>query len=269
MLNLPLSNQQTYLYPTLITLYLLSISSTLMANGEGQWKYTLGADYQTGDYGGTDDTDIFSIPISAKYSKGPWSGKVSASLIRIDGPDDVVGGGDSVSVIRDTQTVTDRSETGIGDIWTSVTYAVENIPPEQFYLDLTAKLKIPTADEDDGLGTGEVDYTLQADFFKSMDRYTPMATIARKFKGDPSGISLDDVWYLSAGSDYRWDDKNNIGLTLDHQEASSSGGDDALEFFGYWTLKVNRQRSITFYATLGLDDGSPDQGAGVQFTYKP
>ena len=65
----------------------------------------------------------------------------------------MVGGGDGVVVIRPkkgnrngpTPTPTTNStttESGLGDIWTSLTYEVQSFPTDIGYLDFTAKIKI-------------------------------------------------------------------------------------------------------------------------------
>ena len=157
----------------------------------------------------------------------------------------------------------------MGDIWLTAKYAVEAVPAELFYLDVGAKLKLPTADEDKRLGTGEVDYTLQAEIFKPIDAFTPFATLAYKIKGDPDEVNLKNVFYLSVGSDYRLSETRHIGASLDFQEASTSGSDDATELFVYVSQRMSSQWSVTLYGYKGLQDGSPDYGAGLQLSYKP
>lgn len=191
----------------------------------------------------------------------------------------MVGGGDGVVVIRPkkgnrngpTPTPTTNStttESGLGDIWTSLTYEVQSFPTDIGYLDFTAKIKIPTADEDDGLGTGETDYTLQADCAKSMGRLTPLLTVAYKIKGDSDDVDLDDVWYLSAGANWRVDRELNVGASLDFQEAFSDGADHTLELFTCLGYELSDLWSITPYVYFGFTDGSPDEGLGLSVNYK-
>ena len=207
---------------------------------EGQWKYSTGVDISTGDYGGDPvDTDITYIPFTVSYQQGRWEFKATVPWVEIEGAGTVVGAGDGGVVIGNPGVATKATtESGLGDIWLTAKYSVEEVPAELFYLDVAAKFKIPTADEDDGLGTGEFDYTLQAEVFKPLGAFTPFATLAYKVKGDPSGVELDNVWFTSVGSDYRVSDVMNIGASLDFQEASSSSSDDSLELFGYLSQKM-------------------------------
>lgn len=254
----------------LILASLLVVFTTPAVMADGQWKYTTGVDYSTGDYGDDPvDTDITYLPFTASYTRENWTFKGTAAWLEIEGAGTVVGAGDGGVVIGNSGNVSSTTESGLGDIWLSAMYSLSNIPPELLYLDVGAKLKIPTADEDKGLGTGEIDYSLQADLFKPLGKATPFATVAYKIKGDPDGVDLDNVLYLSLGSDFKLSDETNVGASMDYQEASTSSSDDALELFGYVKHKLDQQWSITLYGYQGLDDGSPDYGLGIQLAYKP
>lgn len=254
--------------------------TSVFADEEGHWKFSTGFDYSSGNYGADEDTDITYIPLSGSYKVGSWTAKVTVPWLEIKGPGGVVGGGDGVVVIRPrnnsgnvpTPTPTPvvqstTTESGLGDIWASLKYAVDGFPGELGFLDVTAKVKIPTADEGDGLGTGETDYTLQADYAKPMGRLTPLLTVAYKIKGDPSGVDLDDVWYVSAGANWRIESALNVGASLDFQEAASDGADDAVELFAYLDYKLSNVWSVTPYLYFGFTDGSPDEGLGVSVSY--
>ena len=239
---------------------------------DGQWKLGTGIDFSSGDYGGDPiDTDITYIPFNASYQTGAWKFKATIPWVQITGPGTVVGAGDGGVVVANNSNTQVRktTESGLGDIWLSGTYALDAIPAEFFYLDLTGKVKLPTADEDKGLGTGETDYTLQADLFKPLGRLTPFATVPYKIKGDPDGVDLENVFYLSGGTSYKVSNGTSVGASLDFQEAASEFGDDSLDVFTYVNQKINPKWSVTLYGYKGLEDGSPDYGLGLQTTYKP
>ncbi len=234
---------------------------------EGQWKYSSGVDYSTGDYNDSADTRILYIPFSASYKEGNLSGKITVAWLSIDGPGNVIGGGGGGVVLPGGGNTS--TESGVGDTWVSLTYEIESFPAEWGYLDVTGKIKVPTADEDKGLGTGKMDHTLQLDYAYAVDQLTPMATLAYKIKDDPSGIDLNNVLYLSVGADWRHSHNTHFGASLDFQQASTSGVDDPLDLFTYMSYIVNKQWRLTPYLYFGLSDSSPDIGGGLQFSYKP
>lgn len=241
-----------------------ALTCSLASAEEGEWKFTSGADYSSGDYNDASETTMLYVPLSASYKRGNWTGKISTGWLSIDGPGNVVDGG-----VVLPGGGTDRSESGVADTWLALTYSLEALPSELGYLDLTGKVKMPTADEDKGLGTGEVDYALQADYFYVMGKLTPMFTAGYKFKGDPDDVNLNNVLFLSAGADLRCSDNTHIGASLDFQQASVSGVDDPLEVFAYLNHKISEAWSLSPYVYYGLSDSSPDLGGGLQLIFKP
>ncbi|WP_078085588.1 hypothetical protein [Microbulbifer mangrovi] len=250
-----------------------------------QWKYSLGTDISSGDYGNSQETDIVSTPFTVSYSPNTsWTFKASLPWTQIEGPGGVVPGGDGGFVVGpgngngqgngngnnpggETDTVI-TSESGLGDLWLTGTYSLEPVA-QRYFVDLSAKYKVPLADEAKGLGTGEADFTLQTEVFTVVDNFTPFVTLAKKFKGDLPEVELRNVWYASVGSGYRLDEVSSIGASLDYQQAAVAGNDPQTEIFGYYSHKLSAQWSGMLYGYVGLADGSPDQGFGIQVNYRP
>ena len=251
---------------------LASLLTSENSTAQGQWQHTLGVDYSTGDYGGDPvDTDILYVPYSLEYETERWEVKATIPWVEIEGPGTVIGAGEGGVVIGDPSeaALTERTESGLGDIWLGATYKVPGSSSRLFYLDLTGKVKLSTADEKKGLGTGEEDYTLQADIFQTYGKVTPFATAAYKIKGDPPGFELKDVVYLSGGLDFEVTEQSHIGASLDFQEATTSTSDERLEFVAYLNQDLNSRWAYTLYGYKGLEDGSPDYGGGLQLIYTP
>ncbi len=234
----------------------------------GKFKVSSGFDYSSGDYGSTTDTEIWYVPLTVKYDTFPWTTKVTVPWLQIKGPGGVVGGGESVIVVNPGATTT-TTESGLGDIVASLSYSMDPISEGFPLLDFTGKIKFPTADEDKGLGTGEVDYTLQLDAAKIYGRWTPIATLGYKIKGDPAGVKLDNTFFASAGAAYKFSSMVSAGATLDYSESSTSTSDDAVELFAYLAYKLSPQWSINAYGVAGFTDGSPNEEIGMQFSFSP
>ena len=252
-----------------LALLLLASAFCGPASGEvEQFKFSTGFDYSSGKYDDDKRTTILYVPYRVGYQRGNYTGQIAVSWLSIDGPGTVVGGGEGGVVLPGQEGDTSR-ESGVGDTWLSLAYEIDRFPYELGYLEVTGKLKIPTADEDKGLGTGEVDYKLQFDYMYSIDRLTPLVTAAYTIKGDPDEGNLDNVFYFSAGADWRQNSTVNVGATLDYQQASVSGVEDPLDFFSYLSYKYSPVITLTPYLYIGLSKGSPDMGGGIQLTYKP
>ena len=137
------------------------------------------------------------------------------------------------------------------------------------YLDTTVQVKIPTADEKRGLGTGATDYSAKLELFRSHGPWTPSAAIGYRILGDNAEFKLGNAWLGSAGMDYRVSPTINAGGLLDWREPASRNSDDALEFLPYLSWKAGGGITLTAYGTVGLADGSPpDRGIGVQVSFR-
>ncbi len=233
---------------------------------QGEWRLSTGVDYSTGDYGESKDTDIFYVPVGLRYSRDAWTFKVTVPYLRTDGPGNVVGAGDSGVVIEDMENST-ATQSGIGDVVTSVTYTLPCLAKYDFFVDVTGKVKFGTGSESKGLGTGENDYYAQVDLAKTFWRFTPLVTAGYRFVGEPSNTDLDNVWYGSAGTDFRLTKSSSIGVLYDYREGSSPTADSSSEVFAYLSHRFSPSFSVTVYGAKGLDDGSPDANAGLQLNW--
>jgi hypothetical protein len=129
-------------------------------------------------------------------------------------------------------------------------------------LEFTGKVKFPTADEDDNLGTGKYDFTVQMDVSKSFDRVTPFATVGYRFLGDPPGSSLSNPLFASAGVGFQINEAVSAGLIYDWSESTTDDVGDLHELVPYVTWKFGRRYRLNGYGVAGLSDASADWGAG-------
>lgn len=249
----------------------LFIPVTSMANGK--IGVGTGFDYSSGDYGGTGDTTILFIPFTAKYKTENYAVKITIPYIQMESDDgNVVGGGsDAIVVNSGTGNSNSTTESGLGDIILKGTYflyeGVENNPLVPA-VDLSAKIKFPTADEEKGLGTGKADFALESDFTWFTDKYAIFTTLGYKFMGSNETYDLNDVAYASIGGTYQIKKALSVGLIHDFKEATTNSGSIMNEVTGYINYKLSDQWKFLFYVVKGFSDGSADYGTGaiVSFT---
>ncbi|HLQ26271.1 MAG TPA: hypothetical protein VK138_10380 [Acidiferrobacterales bacterium] len=224
---------------------------------------SLGLDYSTGDYGRETKTNIWYLPISIKYQKEKFALALTVPYLRIEGPATGVSAGDSLIIAKGG--VTTRS--GLGDIVAAATYNLVPGYGSWPLIDLTLKMKLATADETKGLGTGENDYAWQSDLAKAFGRLVVFGTVGRKYLGDPPGIEFNDIWYFSLGGGYKWDTNLTTGLIYDYREASISGNAQPREAVAYFSKKIDDKRKILGYLVKGFTDGSPAWGIGGSISF--
>ena len=245
------------------------IATTTHAKDDGNTlKFSTGLDYSSGSYGLSQDTDILYIPFSVGYETFPWNFKLTVPYVRITGPGGVVAGADGGVVIGTSTDNKRTTEEGLGDIVLSSSYALDSLLDTSVLLDLMVKAKIGTADETKGLGTGKNDYSLQLDVAKKYGKITPFATLGYKVMGDLEELDLNDVWYSSTGFDYKINPTLSSGISFDYKEATTSTSEASKEGVAYLNWKLNSKASIMGYGVIGFSDGSPENGAGIQFSIK-
>ena len=145
---------------------------------------TLGAGlhYSSGDYGTGSTTRITALAATARYETGPWIYRATLPYLRIDGESAVIPG---VGAVRGGSTR--RTASGLGDLVLGATYEAYYDPASTLGLDLTGKLKLATADEAKGLGTGEHDMVFLAELYRSFERLTGFGGIGYHLLGEAPG----------------------------------------------------------------------------------
>jgi len=236
------------------------------AFGSGTLKLSTGFDFSTGRYGDTVDTDITYIPFTAKYETLPWTFKATVPYIRIKGPGNVIGGGADGSIVVPGRGAAVQTNSGLGDVVASIAYELPTESDRAIY-EVAGKVKFGTADEDEGLGTGEDDISMQFDAVTTRGNFTPFGTVGYKLVGDPPDIELDNVLYFSLGSGYRLNERRSVGLIYDYRESSSPTSDASQELVAYLSQRLQDPLSWLGYVSAGLSDSAPDVNIGMQWTY--
>lgn len=239
---------------------------------DNHFKITAGAEYSSGDYGGTEPIDEWYVPVTGKYSAGHYVVRLTIPYLSLTAPSGTV----VLSTGQDGEAITTDSgprstESGLGDIIAALTYQdlFNTELSSDVALDLTGTIKFGTADENKGLGTGENDYSLQADLYKFYGKFTPYGTLGYKLRGDPPGTDLDNVWFAIVGGLYNISPKLGSGLDFYYREASFPGASEQQELTGYFSYQLPQNRVLQVYGFRGFSDGSPEWGGGIMLTFKP
>lgn len=224
------------------------------------WTVGTGVNYSKGDYGFSTDTEVFSAPVNLGYDRGAWMLRASIPWIRIDGPAATTGTGGAPRPTSD-------SESGLGDVYASATYRFgETFGP--VHLAFTGRVKIPTADESKGLGTGESDYYGQFDFYRTFGSATPFASAGYRVLGDSAIYQLEDGVYASAGSHFRVSAATVWTVAVNWGERIFAAGDTSTDAMLAFTHDLDARWQLNGYALKGFTDASPDHGAGLQVNYR-
>ena len=226
---------------------------------DGELSAGAGIDYSRGDYGTGSETKILSIPFMARYDIDPWRFKVTVPYLRVTGEGDVIPGVGRTNRGRRGE----RTESGIGDSVVAATYGGLRDTQSQSGLDLTAKLKLPTGDENRGLGTGSTDETFQVEPYKTIDRLTLFGTLGYTFFGHSDVVELKNGLLFEVGASTRLDATDSVGASLFGRQRVVEGGSPQRELTVFWNRRVAKAQRLQAYFLVGLADGSPDVGIGA------
>ncbi len=220
--------------------------------------FTTGYDWSEGNYGSTTSTTIHYIPLTVKFQQSNWNMKFTLPWLQMSGAAVTV---DSSGNVISTSGAT-TSVSGVGDLLGSYTYHFPAMGNDMnHFVDGTIKVKLPTADEAKGLGTGETDLSLQLDYAYNSKMVMPFATAGYKRFGQSTTVSLEPVWYSTLGIQFNGT-KRSSGILWDYQQATSTTSSAKSEWMVYLTSKISKQWSSTLYYVSGNSDSSIDNEMG-------
>jgi len=232
-------------------------------------KTSLGLNYFYGDYERDERTTVLHSALTINYKTFPWEAKLSLPYLKINGFGGIDGNGNIIGDGAGER----RKDVGFGDVLAQLSYLL--VPPikdhffKQSVLKFTGKIKFPTADENKGLGTGEYDYTLETQFIKQVDQFTPFATLGYTYVGKTSESILNNRYYANFGSVYRLNSQFNTGLMYTYKQASSDERNSDQKVISFFNWKIPQSAwSIDGYVMAGLTNATPDAGAGFSLSYR-
>lgn len=247
-------------------------SAPLLAENAWQTRLASGFYFSQGDYrsvptaDGKPVTRIAVLPFNVRLRKFPWTLKLGIPWVGIDGPGNVVE--ESVAGSPSRTAGPDRKAKGVGDTTLDATYSFPTSADGHWYTDLTAKVKLPTANENQGLGTGASDYELRLDFARSLGRWTGFAHLGYKRRGDTSETAFVNSPNAGIGVQTMLNRRLSGGISWDVRGAAFRGNPPARELMLFSQYALEKDWKLQTYVTGGLSDSAADQAIGGQISYQ-
>ncbi|NNF41125.1 MAG: hypothetical protein HKN64_07080 [Woeseiaceae bacterium] len=224
--------------------------------------WSTGFEVSSGTYGGSEDIEDLYVPMTARVDYERLSFALTVPYLSVRAPAGTIVTSPGDEPVSGAGQLT--TESGLGDIIASVTaFDVFYSARHDISLDLTGQLKLGTADDSKGLGTGEQDFTLRADLLKFYDRVTLMGSAGYKLRGDPAGLDLENTALGSVGGVYSISRASRVGLVYDYRESALQGGDAVSEVSVFLSRRLNDAWRVQVYGFTGFGDSSADWGAGI------
>jgi hypothetical protein len=238
------------------------------AEGREHFQLKIGAGYDQGNFGTNDTTRSFYVPVTFRYLGERFDVGVTASIIYLDTESSVV-------VIDGQPTQSDRQrrskDAGFGDLYFKGRYfLVDDAGPDSFLPGLAPflKVKAPTADAHKGLGTGEWDVGLGLEWDKRFAEFFLLGDVSYTFIGEPDNQDFRNRPAFSIGIGRQFTPALAGTVMLDWRRSIVARGEDAVELTGIVQYRLAPTLLVSPYAFVGLTDGSPDFGLGIEVSWK-
>ena len=260
-------------------------SSTNGPAPDYHWQAGVAPTYTSGTYGTGTRTNIFYVPFSVKRLFPDGDITLVVPYVHIEGTGAVrlVGGvGTRTSKtqgsgsgtgkgkkITDTPQDTSSSTSGLGDMILRGRYYLVEETSTMPLIALTARIKMPTADADAGLGTGEFDEGIGVEFTKKLsNRWRGFVDGGYTFIGDPEGVNFRNQWWYDIGAGYDMNTNVNLSLYYEEYRAVVPTVNNARDLFFSVLFKPTSALRCTGSFLVGLSNGAPNYGLTTGLSYR-
>jgi hypothetical protein len=171
--------------------------------------------------------------------------------------------------VTDSAQTTASTSSGVGDLILRGRYYLVEETSTIPLIAVTARIKMPTADADKGLGTGEFDEGVGVEFTKKLsDRWTGFLDGGYTFIGDPPGVEFRNQWWYDVGAGYEVNKKVNLSLYYEEYRALVTTVNNARDLLFSTVLKPTSALRCTGSVMVGLSNGAPNYGLTGGLSYR-
>ena len=200
----------------------------------------------SGDFGTPTSSRLFSLSPTLGYVALRYDLSVTAPYL---------------SLTNKTSGVS-STERGLGDI---IVRAGAVLFPENaggFSVNGSVAAKLPTADENKGLGTGETDYAAFATISQRLQAFKLLMTAGYLKTGDPSGLNYHDGFSYGFGLSRRFK-KTTVYGSYDKRRAVIAGLENPQEVGAGFFHILSADYAVKGHFFVGLNNGGPDGGGSL------
>lgn len=236
------------------------------------WKATLSATYLTGKYGTDTRIDTVYVPLTIKrYFDDIGALSLTVPYISQTSTGQVTFINGAVFRTKGGKKATVTTESGLGDIIArGDLYILQESTTKLLDVTLVGKVKVPTANENKGLGTGKYDETIGVELARSIvSDWTGYLDVYYTFVGSPSGgIDLKNTTSFDIGAGYKWAEDMTVSLFYAQSTPVVSGVEDLRDLLANVEYRFSKEASLFGGIDIGLSSSSPDLGITGGFSYR-
>jgi hypothetical protein len=219
----------------------LAAGSASAADGRGYLDLSGG--YKSGDFGTPVTTNLLYSIATLGYASPEYDFSVSAPWLRLSDGSTETGPGDVI--LRGQHLLVPEGSSGLS-------------------LDGSVAIKLPTADETKGLGTGEADYGGFLGLHQRFGSYKLSLLGGYILTGDPPGIDYRNIVLYGIGLAKTFV-ATQVMISFEGRQAVVSGMKNPQEIHAGVFHILNADYAVKASGFVGLNNGGPDSGveAGI------
>lgn len=276
--------------------------------GDRNWQIGFTPSYSSGNFGTNTTSTFLYAPISIRrlfrdgdvtivipFVTATTDGRttlVGGNAVRVDdgggsnsGPGGGGGGGsddDGCSGKGSTVSGKDRvcgtttraagqkvTTTGLGDIILRGRYYVVEEKDVLPLIAVTGRVKIPTADEQQGLGTGALDYGFGVEMSKLLgEKWIAFLDGGYNMIGDPDGLDLRNQHWYDVGAGYYLTKDLLASVYFEEYRSLVAGLVNIRDVFFAVNYTASTAWRFNGGVTVGVSNGAPDYGISLGAGYR-
>lgn len=235
-----------------VTVMLALVTLSLANAAWAEWRVSSGVYVSGGDYGHDQDTRIRILSQGLQWRSRDYSLKLAVPWLSINGPGDLTltgdrSGGDPVS--------------GLGDVSLEGT---RSFGINGWLLETGLKWKFPTADETEGLGTGQDDQQWTLAAARNIGRWTAFGGIGWLHRGKVPGEAFRDSRQGHLGVQAPLGTGWSAGVYGEWRDAAREHREPLREAALFATWRADSRWRLSLTALRGFSPSGPEWLAGSQ-----
>jgi hypothetical protein len=225
----------------LAVLFTFMVAGTASAGGRSYLAVSGG--YKTGDFGTPVRTDLEYLSATLGYASPDYDLSVTMPSLSLSGATTERGAGDII--LRGEHILLPAGSSGLS-------------------LDGSVAVKLPTADETKGLGTGEPDYGAFFGLHQRLGTWKVSLFSGYIWTGDPPGTDYRDIYLYGIGLTKMFT-RTEASVSFEGRKSLVAGTKDPQEVHAGFFHILNTDYAVKASGFIGLNDGGPASGleAGI------
>lgn len=212
----------------------------------GRTYLAVDAGYRSGDFGTDTTFSLFHLTPAIGYASDTWEAGLSVPVYSLQA-DGNLG----------TQT-----ESGIGDVLIRAGRRIVSEKKTGIELTGSVAVKLPTADEEKGLGTGETDYGAFMLLNKHFDTIALIAQVGYLVRGDASIQAYNDTPMYAVGISKSFN-RSQVAAIYESSGEFVDGAEAARSIAVSGFRVLNPRYAVRGDLSFGLSDGADDLGMSI------